>query len=76
MVIKSLIRLTTITLVSAITSLLFGFIMAIPIMWLWNFVVPAVFELNMITYWQAYALYMLITVLFNGEGLTVEEAEY
>ena len=71
MLIKSFSLLVKMMLVSAITSLLFGFIMAVPIVWLWNYVVPSIFGLNSITYWQAYALYILITIIFNGEGIAI-----
>ena len=50
----------------AITGLaiLFGFI----IMWLWNWLMPVVFGLSVITYWQAVGLFILFKILLGGCG--------
>jgi hypothetical protein len=45
-------------------AILFGFI----IMWLWNWLMPAIFGLGLITYWQAVALFILAKILFGGFG--------
>ena len=36
------------------------------IMWLWNGLMPAVFHLGVITYWQAVGLAILARLLFGG----------
>jgi hypothetical protein len=42
-------------------------LMAYPIMWLWNWaLVPAVDGINLISFWQAYGLNILFTVLFKS----------
>jgi len=38
---------------------------ALLIMWLWNWIVPDLFHLQNITFWQAFALNGLTTVLFK-----------
>lgn len=50
----------------AITALiiLFGFI----IMWLWNWLMPDIFGLTTITYWQAIGLFILFKILLGGCG--------
>ena len=50
----------------AITGLaiLFGFV----IMWLWNGLMPDVFGLTTITYWQAVGLFILLKILLGGCG--------
>lgn len=50
----------------AITGLaiLFGFV----IMWLWNWLMPAVFGLPVLTYWQAVGLFILLKLLLGGCG--------
>ncbi len=50
----------------AITGLaiLFGFI----IMWLWNWLMPEIFGLTTLTYWQAVGLFILFKLLFGGLG--------
>jgi len=41
-------------------------ILAAPVMWLWNWVMPDVFELTEITFWQAFGLSLLSGFLFKG----------
>ena len=42
-----------------------GFLFAIPIMFLWNWLMPAIFNLTTITYWQAIGVYWLSALLFR-----------
>lgn len=44
--------------------ILFGFIL----MWLWNWLMPELFGLATITYWQALGLCFLSKILFGGFG--------
>jgi len=50
----------------AITGLaiLFGFV----IMWLWNWLMPDIFGLTTLTYWQAVGLFILFKLLLGGCG--------
>ncbi|AXT62808.1 hypothetical protein D1816_21505 [Aquimarina sp. AD10] len=50
----------------AITGLaiLFGFV----IMWLWNWLMPEIFGLTTLTYWQAVGLFILLKLLIGGCG--------
>jgi len=50
----------------AITGLaiLFGFV----IMWLWNWLMPEIFGLTTLKYWQAVGLFILLKILFGGFG--------
>lgn len=43
-------------------ALLFGFVVA----WLWNAVIPGIFGLGTITYWQAVGLLILAKIFFAG----------
>lgn len=45
-------------------AILFGFI----IMWLWNALMPDLFGLVHISYWQAVGLFVLSKILFGGFG--------
>ena len=45
-------------------AILFGFI----IMWLWNYLMPELFGLTEITYWQAIGLFILSKILLGGFG--------
>ena len=44
----------------------FAFLFGAVIMWLWNCLMPAIFHLGLITYWQAFGLAILGRLLFGG----------
>jgi hypothetical protein len=46
---------------------LFGvaLILAVPVMWLWNWVIVDIFQLPEIGYWKAFGLYLLSGLLVN-----------
>lgn len=48
--------------VGALLALLFGYF----VMLLWNWIMPAVFGLGTITYWQGFGLVLLARLLFGG----------
>ncbi len=52
--------------VLAVTGLaiLFGFV----IMWLWNWLMPVIFGLPLLTYWQAVGLYILFKIILGSSG--------
>ncbi|MCK0136090.1 hypothetical protein [Arenibacter sp. S6351L] len=45
-------------------AILFGF----ALMWLWNWLMPDIFGLTTITYWQAVGLFILLKILLGGCG--------
>lgn len=45
-------------------AILFGFI----IMWLWNWLMPDIFGLTTLTYWQAVGIFILLKILLGGCG--------
>lgn len=45
-----------------------GAVLALPIMVLWNLLMPVIFGLVKITYIQALYMFMLVTALFMGVG--------
>lgn len=45
-------------------AILFGFI----IMWLWNWLMPEIFGLTTLTYWQAVGIFILFKILLGGCG--------
>ena len=45
-------------------AILFGFI----IMWLWNWLMPEIFGLATLSYWQAVGLFILLKLLLGGCG--------
>jgi len=49
-------------LIAAILLILFTFVFR----WIWNAVVPEVFGLKVITFWQAIGILILASILFGG----------
>ncbi|WP_456442494.1 hypothetical protein [Psychroserpens sp.] len=45
-------------------AILFGFI----IMWLWNWLMPMIFGLTTLTFWEAVGVFMLFKILLGGCG--------
>jgi len=41
-----------------------GLLIALPIMWLWNWLCPVLFGLPVVTFWQALGLFALLRCLF------------
>ena len=54
------------TLLETLLSIIIiGFIYAAILMWLWNAVIAPLFSISIITYWQAYAIYIISNILFK-----------
>ena len=49
-------------IIAAFMALLFGFV----VMWLWNWLMPVIFGLPTITFWQAWGLVVLSHILFKS----------
>jgi hypothetical protein len=49
-------------IVAALFALVFGFVFK----WLWNWLMPDIFGLRQISYWQAFGLLLLGKLLFGG----------
>lgn len=43
-----------------------GVFISFPVMWLWNGIMPDLFGVSEIGYWQAFGLYVLCNILFNS----------
>lgn len=55
-------RILKFALLAIVAVFLFGFI----VMSLWNWLMPAVFNLHTVTFWQALGLLILAKILFGG----------
>jgi hypothetical protein len=54
------------TLLAAIlVVVLVAVILGFPLMWLWNWLMPGIFNLPEITFWQALGINALSTILFK-----------
>lgn len=56
---------------SLVVIIVFSLLIAFPIKWLWNGVMPDVFGLPEITFWKAYGMYLLFHLLLRG--ITINE---
>lgn len=54
-----------------IVIIAFSLLIAFPIKWLWNGVMPDMFGLPEITFWKAYGMYLLFHLLLRG--VTINE---
>jgi hypothetical protein len=59
-------RCISIGIMGVIGFTLFAFLFGYVIMWLWNCLVPQIFHLAIITYWQAVGLAVLARLIFGG----------
>lgn len=48
-----------------VIAIVIGLLMAFPVMWLWNWLMPVIFGLGKITVLQAFGLNMLSSALFK-----------
>lgn len=48
------------------TVVLITLLMALPVMWLWNWLMPELFGLSTLTFWQALGLSALTSLLFKS----------
>jgi hypothetical protein len=53
-------------LVGIVVAVLFALIFGLAVKALWNWLMPAVFGLAVITYWQAFGIIVLSKILFSG----------
>lgn len=53
----------------------FAFILAFPVMWCWNYVIPPITNLPEINYLQAFVLYVLCGFLFKQTSIIKNEKE-
>lgn len=49
-------------------AVLIAFLFGLAVMYLWNWLMPTIFGLGTITYWQAFGIVVLAKLLFGGLG--------
>ncbi len=62
--IKKALMIFGFTILGASLIILMGFV----IMWLWNWLMPLIFNLTTLTYWQAAGVFILAKIIFGGFG--------
>jgi hypothetical protein len=53
-------------LAAVVTLGFVALILGLPLMWLWNWIMPELFYLDTITFWQAVGLNLLTGILFRS----------
>jgi hypothetical protein len=61
-------RITGWIAVGVVAAVAMGFLFGIVVMWLWNWLMPQIFGLPAINYWQAVGILILCHLLFKGHG--------
>ncbi len=55
-------------LVGIVGIILIALIMALPLMWLWNWLMPMIFDLMELNFWQSLGLAVLSSILFKSSN--------
>jgi hypothetical protein len=53
--------------------LIFSFIYGAVLMWLWNMIIVAVFGAPILSYWQAYGLCIICSILFKNSNTSAKK---
>lgn len=65
---RKIMRVLAFTFLGIIMAALFAFVFGVVVEWLWNRLMPEIFGLRQITYWQAFGLLLLARLLFGRFG--------
>ncbi len=65
---RSALRIVGLTLGGVAFAVFFAFLFGIVVKLLWNWLMPALFGLGVITFWQAFGIVLLAKILFGGHG--------
>ena len=57
---------TELFLKAMLIALVIDLIVSLPVMWLWNLLMPSIFGLTQITFWQALGINILTDILFKA----------
>jgi hypothetical protein len=64
-VVRKIIRILAYVVVGILVAALFALVFGFVLKWLWNWLMPDIFGLRQITYWQAFGLLLLAKLLFG-----------
>ena len=65
---RSVLRIIGFVCIGLIFAALFALVFGFLVKWLWNWLMPVIFGLGVITYWQAFGLVILSKILFGVFG--------
>ena len=63
---KSVARFLMLGVAAVVATVAIGFVFGFAVMWLWNWLMPDLFGLRPIGFWQAFGLLLLARLLFGG----------
>jgi hypothetical protein len=63
-----IIRISGLGIAGVVLAGVFALVLGVVVQWLWNWLIPDIFGLNPISYWQAFGLLFLAKLLFGGFG--------
>ena len=61
-------RIIGMTFFGVVLAAIFALVFGLVVKWLWNWLMPAIFGLGVITFWQAFGLVLLAKILFGAFG--------
>ena len=61
-------RIVGITVIGIITAVIFALVFGYFVMLLWNWLMPVIFSLKVIDYWQAFGIVLLARLIFGSFG--------
>ena len=59
-------------MLATVLAVIAGFLIAVPAYYLWNWLMPDLLGLKPVTYWQAWGLFLLCSLLFSRITVTVK----
>jgi hypothetical protein len=65
---RSALRIVGLAVGGVVFAVFFAFLFGLVVKVLWNWLMPALFGLGTITFWQAFGLVLLAKILFGGHG--------
>jgi hypothetical protein len=72
---RSALRIIGLTLGGVVFAVFFAFLFGLLVRVLWNWLMPAVFGLGVITFWQAFGIVLRAKILFGGHGHGLRDPE-
>lgn len=61
--------------VIVLVSVIFDLIYAFPLMWTWNYTMPKIFKLPVISYWEAFSLLILAGLLWKISTVAIPQID-
>jgi len=65
---RSALRIIGLAVGGVVFAVFFAFLFGLVVKVLWNWLMPALFGLGVITFWQAFGIVLLAKILFGGHG--------